>query len=169
MHTLIAGDLLLEPLTAAHADEMFIVLSDAEIYGYLDYGPPSSAAQLRERYSRLEARQSPDGSQAWLNWIVRTPGAAPLGYVQATVIQPRTAWIAYVFSSRHWGRGHAFNAVGATMEHLQSAHGVNRFLATVEVENHRSIVLLARLGFGPAAPDQANQHQLSASERLFVR
>jgi RimJ/RimL family protein N-acetyltransferase len=168
MRALSAGDLVLEPLTVGHADAMYEVLSDPALYRYLDYPPPPSAEQLRSVYARLEARRSPDGSQLWLNWVVRPKDGPPLGYVQATVTADHTAWVAYVFSRRHWGRGHATEATRAVLDHLASSYGVTRYLATVEAENERSIRLLERLGFRPATPQEAASQALSPTERLFV-
>jgi ribosomal-protein-alanine N-acetyltransferase len=169
MQTLAAGQLVLEPLTVAHAAAMFEVLADAEIYRYLDHPPPPSLEHLRNVYAKLETRGSPDGSQVWLNWVIRLPGQPPVGYVQATVIAPGSAWVAYVLSSRQWGRGYAHTATRAMVEHLATAYGVGRYLATVEVENQRSIRLLERLAFRPATSHEANGHSLTETERLFVR
>ncbi|MDE2298798.1 MAG: GNAT family N-acetyltransferase, partial [Burkholderiales bacterium] len=96
-------------------------------------------------------------------------GGQLLGCVQATVFVPGSAWIAYVFSSRHWGRGHAHEATAAMLAHLAQDCGVDRFLATVEVENERSIRLLDRLGFERAGAHEMVGHDLSATELLFLR
>ena len=169
MHSLDAPPLVLEPLTAADAAALFEVLSDPQIYRHLDEAPPASVDALRARYLRLEARRSPDGAQRWLNWTVRLPGQPPMGYVQATVVAPDRAWVAYVLGRPHWGRGHAHTAMRAVLDHLASHYGVARFLATVEAANLRSIRLLERLGFGVAAPVEAASHALTASERLYLR
>lgn len=169
MQTLAAGDLVLEPLTARHAEAMFAVLGDPALYRHLDYPPPHSLEELRDKYTRLESRQSPDGSQQWLNWVVRPPGGAPIGYVQATVEAQHIAWIAYVFSRAHGGRGLATRATRAVIEHLASAYDVTRFVATVEAENEPSIRLLERLDFHPATAAESAGHDLSPSERLYVR
>ena len=146
MKPLAAGDLALEPLEARHAEEMFAVLKEPGLYRHLDYPPPASADELRQRYAKLESRKSPDGAEHWLNWVVRAPDKAALGYVQSTVIG-NVAWIAYVFGSRHWGRGHATASMRAVMEHLASDCGVRLFRASVEADNARSVRLLERLGF----------------------
>jgi ribosomal-protein-alanine N-acetyltransferase len=169
MQTITAAELVLEPLTLADAETMFGVLSDPQIYRYLDYGPPPSVEHLRDVYTKLESRKSPDGSQLWLNWVVHQRGAEPMGYVQATVFPPGTAWVAYVLSSKYWGRGYARMATHAMIEHLADAYGTTQYLATVEAENRRSIGLLERLSFRLARPQEAQQHDLSATERLFVR
>ena len=170
MQTLVAGNLVLEPLTVAHADAMFDdVLGDPRLYAYLDYGPPPSRQHVRESYARLESRRSPDGEQQWLNWIIRGPTGDPLGYVQATVVSADTSWVAWLLASRHWGLGHAATASRAMIDHLQADHRIATFLATVEVANARSIALLDRLSFRPATADRAAHHALTPTERLFVR
>jgi ribosomal-protein-alanine N-acetyltransferase len=169
MRALVTAELVLEPLVVAHAEAMFEVLSEAELFRYLDHPAPPSLEHLRNVYAQVEGRKSPDGSQLWLNWVVRRPGEAPMGYVQATVTSHGAAWIGFVFSSRHWGRGYATQAARAVLDHVASEYGVARFLASVEVENQRSIRLLERLGFHDATEEELQGRELSASERLFVR
>ena len=166
MQTIVTPTLTLEPLLASHAEAMFEVLSDQAIYRYLDYPPPVSVEYLFGVYSRLEARRSPDGSDAWLNWVIRPREQLLAGYVQATVAPDRSAYVAYVLASKYWGRGYAQCAMQAMLEHLVSTYNVDRCMATVEVENQRSIRLLERLGF---CPMDIHGHALSTTERTFVR
>ena len=161
--------LLLEPLVAAHAEAMFTLLSDVALYRWIDEAPPADPASLRARYARLETRASADGRQHWLNWVVRRPGGPPLGYVQATVLEDGSAWVAYLLGSAHQGRGDATRATAAMLAHLESAYGANRLLANVEAENGPSIRLLQRLGFRAATAGEAAAHRPTASERIFVR
>ena len=169
MNTITTTHLTLEPLVVAHADVMFEVLSDSLLYHFLDHPPPPSIEHLRSVYARLETRAPPDGAQRWLNWVIHPHGQPPIGCVQATVVSQRTAWVAYVMSSKHWGRGYATEATQAMIEHLASAYEILRYLATVEAENQRSIRLLARIGFHGATPQELVGHRLSPTERLFVR
>ncbi len=169
MRALQTNGLVLEPLTVGHAPAMFEILSDPELYRHLDDAPPAGLEPLRQRYARLESRASPDGKQGWLNWVLREPGGPLLGYVQATVLGNGSAWVAYLLDRRHWGRGHAARATAAMIEHLEAAYGVTRELAVVEVDNVRSIRLLGQLGFAAAPVAELARHELSATERLFVR
>ncbi len=169
MQTLTAAGLVLEPLTVAHAPEMFEVLCDPLTYRYLDHPPSPSVDHLRAVYKQLETRKSPDGRQLWLNWVVRVPGQPPMGYVQATVVSPGRAWVAYLLASKHWGHGHAYTAMLAMLDDLGKSCGVTRYMATVEVGNQRSIRLLERLGFHGASAQEAVGHELTATERLFLR
>jgi RimJ/RimL family protein N-acetyltransferase len=169
MRTLETAGLVLEPLTASHAEAMFEILRDPELFRFLDDRPPSGVEALRERYARLESRASADGTQRWLNWVVREPGRPPLGYVQATVLGDGRAWIAYLLGSRHWGHGFATRATATMLEHLASDYGVDRQLAMVDAANVRSIRLLERLGFRPMSAEEAAGHEPAATDRLFVR
>lgn len=169
MEALHIGSLTLEPLTVGHAAEMFALLSAPEIYRHLDYAPPSSVQHLEELYATLESRRSPDGTQHWLNWVIREPVHGLVGYVQATVGQSGSAWIAYVLGARYGGRGYATLATGCMMEHLIEAYAVRRFLATAERDNAKSITVLERLGFSRAGLQESREHELSATELLFIR
>ena len=169
MQTIVAPELTLEPLLAGHAEAMFELLGDQAIYRYLDYSPPASIEYLRGVYARLEARSSPDGSEAWLNWVIRPRGQWLVGYVQATVASNRSAHVAYVLASQYWGRGYALRAMQAMLDHLASAYDVDRCVATVEVENQRSICLLERLGFHLVCANDLQGQHLSETERMFVR
>jgi ribosomal-protein-alanine N-acetyltransferase len=169
MKRLAVDGLVLAPLTRAHAAAMSAVLADPEIHRYLDDSSPPSAASLHQRYARLESRKSPDGAEQWLNWVVFLADQTAIGFVQATVTSSFEAWVAYAFSSRQWGRGLAFSATQAMLDHLRAEYGVHRLLARVEMENTRSIRLLERLRFGPAAATEMASHRLTSSERLYVR
>lgn len=128
MRAIETGSLTLEPQLAAHADEMFVVLSDPAIYEY-ENEPPRSRDWLRERFTRLESRRSADGRQQWLNWVIRLPTSELIGYVQATVHGDGSAGIAYELSSAYWGRGHARRAVEAMIAELAERYGVHRLNA----------------------------------------
>lgn len=62
---------------------MAVVLSDPALYRYTGGSPPSSA-ELEQQYRRKALGPWPP-DERWLNWVVRTPDQAPVGYLQATV------------------------------------------------------------------------------------
>ncbi len=137
----------LEPIAARHAEEMFEILQDPRIYDFIPDPMPGSGAALHERYTRLARGTSADGTQRWLNWIVRDARSGQcMGYVQATVLEDASAFFAYVFAPRWWGAGYAAEAARAAMDFLRGA-GVAQLLASVDARNDRSIRLLVRLGF----------------------
>jgi RimJ/RimL family protein N-acetyltransferase len=153
MNTISAGSARLEPLLAAHAVEMFDVLSDPAIYEF-EHQPPASVDALHRRFSLLESRVSPDGTEQWLNWVVRLPGGELAGYLQATVLDQGRAYVAYELASRFWRRGIATAALGAVLVELASHYSVHEAFAVLKAANYRSRGLLTKLGFGPLPPQR---------------
>lgn len=158
----------LEPQTAEHAAEMFAVLSDPAIYAH-ENSPPPSADWLRTRFERLATRRSADGTELWLNWVVRLRSSQLIGYVQATVFPNAKAAIAYEFSSAYWGQGLAREAVEALIRELAGYYHVTHLAAVAKSANQRSLRLLDRLGFAPASPELHAQYRLEPDETLFGR
>lgn len=158
----------LEPLAPAHAEAMFAVLSDPGLYRYLDYGPPATVEELRATYGRLAAGAPVDSGHVWVNEVILVEGT-PAGYVQSTVVPAKgEAWIAYVIGAAHQGRGLAVRAATDLIQRLTRRHGITRWLAMTEQDNHASIAVLARLGFGAADAAEHARRDAGPTERLFV-
>lgn len=147
---------------------MFRVLADPAIYEF-ENEPPPSEAWLTERYRRLESRGSADGSEHWLNWVVRLPAGELAGYVQATVLPDGVSLIAYELNSRHWRQGIGRSAVQAMLDELLAQYGVHSFVAVLKARNFRSEALLRRLGFVPADAAEAARYCDEADERVMLR
>jgi RimJ/RimL family protein N-acetyltransferase len=131
-----------------HAPLLFEVLSDESIYRYIPQEPPESEAYLAARFGRLEARQSPDGLERWLNWAIRLKATnSCAGLVQATVRQDGQALLAYELNQAFRGQGFAREACAAVLEELNGYYGVTTWMAYVDTRNMPSIRLLERLGF----------------------
>lgn len=168
MNTLIAGTLTLEPQTAAHAAEMFVVLADPAIYEY-ENEPPQSLEGLRERFAELESRRSPNGREQWLNWVIRLPDGRLAGYVQATVHADGHASIAYELNSAFWGQGLARRSVEAMIDELAAYYGVHCVTAVLKQVNRRSLRLLQRLGFAPGRGERLARADIEKDEFFMVR
>ena len=111
--------LSLDPLLASHAQDMFPILSDSQLYGFTGDEPPESQMALEERYRYLETRKSPGESQLWLNWLVTLENnKTSIGYVQATVSESHTD-IAWVIGLQWQGNGYASEAATALVKWLQ--------------------------------------------------
>lgn len=154
MMRVLAGDgLTLEPQTAGHAAELYPLLNDPALYGFTDDKGPASLEALTERLRRLEGRTSPDGTEHWLNWVVRNAERTIVGYVQATVRPGGEAEIAYLFGRAHWGRGFATCACTLMLDALADDYDVIRATATLDPQNAASLALLQRLGFSFVSSD----------------
>ena len=160
----LSGDgVTLEPQVAAHAVELYPLLSDPELYVYMDDKPPVSEDLLRERFTKLETRLSGDGTEHWLNWVVRNADGVAAGYVQSSVYPNRSAEIAYVVGRQFWRRGYGRVACEAMIGELVASYGVERFTATLDPQNAASLALLKSLGFSFLSDDP------SANEVTYSR
>lgn len=138
--------LLLSPLQRDDADAMSFVLQDQELYVSIG-GEPPSIDELRRKYERQAIGASPDGSQLWLNWIIRV-GGDPGGYVQATVVPQAgkmVAEIAWVIGVRWQGRGLATQSARLMRDWLKD-NGVGRFTASIHPHHAPSGAVATRLG-----------------------
>lgn len=168
MRLLTAPGLRLEPLLTAHAHEMYPVLADPALYEF-ENAPPPSEAWLLERYQRLERRGPADGTEQWLNWVIRLPTQALAGYVQATVLPGGRAFIGYELNSCHWRQGIATRAVAAMLAELVGAYGVGQHIAVLKAANFRSLGLLLKLGFVAADEALTLCYRDSAGEIVLIK
>jgi len=148
LSTLHTVRLRLEPLEERHAAALFDGLRDGALSEWTGEHAPATLESLAARYRALEARTSPDGREAWLNWALwSVPDAAYVGLVQATVHSDHTANVGYVLFRDAWSRGYALEASAALIDSLSLEWGVRVIWATVDVDHRRSIALLEDLGF----------------------
>lgn len=141
--------LILLPLKANHAEKMFPGLSDVSSYDFTPDSPYQDVAALDERYRRLESRRSPDGQEAWLNWVISSAATREfLGYVQFTVkpVEQR-ALVAYFVFAAHRRLGIASEAIRASMAEVVASFRVARVDAEIDTRNAASIALIEKLGF----------------------
>jgi RimJ/RimL family protein N-acetyltransferase len=106
----------LRPLVADDADDLAELLDEPDVREWL---VSADVEALRRRFARWESRQSPDGSAAWLNWVVRCEGRA-VGWVQATVVGS-AAEVAYALVASQRRRGYGPEAVRGVVEWLDVA------------------------------------------------
>lgn len=167
IRTISADGLTLEPQIAAHAEEMYGILSDPGLYEF-EGEPPSSPAWLHDRFTRLESRRSEDGTEQWLNWVIRLATGELAGYVQATVLADGQSHVAYVLGSRFWGRGIAQISVRAMLQELTTHHGSRELIAMLKSDNWRSRKLLDRLGFVPFPACWCDAMPVKADEIVMI-
>jgi RimJ/RimL family protein N-acetyltransferase len=149
VHGLLSTDrLVLEPLRDEHADELAPLLDDPALHEFIG-GAPLPVAALRERYARLGRGGTPDGSQRWLNWVLRLRETGrPVGTVQATVTEQDgvlTAEVAWVVAVSFQGRGLATEAARAMVAELRAA-GADVVIAHVHPDHTASGAVARAVG-----------------------
>jgi len=114
--------LFLEPLRVEHAQEMVAVLDDQTLHTFTG-GEPDTADELRRRYQRQVVGRSSDGTETWLNWVLRRcDNGAAVGLVQATVTGPADqlqAEVAWVVGTAQQHQGFAREAARVVVDWLR--------------------------------------------------
>jgi RimJ/RimL family protein N-acetyltransferase len=165
--------LTLEPVRPSHAAKMFAGLSDPRGYHFMPEGPPESLELLTARYRRLESGKSPDGSELWLNWMIRLSREDTdfMGYVQATVLCDEAAVIiAYHIFPDLWGAGYGREAVAAMLAHCHREFGLREARAYIDTRNLRSLRLVEALKFSRAGliKDADYFHEATSDEYFYT-
>lgn len=139
--------LIIVPLRPEDAEEMFVGLSDEQGYHFIPDEPPATIETLRERYVMLSSGGLPDGSEIWLNWIIRYGNEnVASGYTQST-ITGNDALIGYHVFPAFWRKGIGATSVILTLGEVFARKGVTVARAFVDTRNIASISLLEKLGF----------------------
>ncbi|WP_027861704.1 GNAT family N-acetyltransferase [Marmoricola sp. URHB0036] len=145
------GRLVLEPLDVAHAVEMVEVLASPTLYEWTG-GEPPALADLEARYRVQSLGQSRDGTEGWLNWILRiAESGETAGYVQATLTPADEATgateadVAWVVGVEHQGHGLACEAAQVMVSWLED-QGVLTVHALIHPGNAASAAVARRLG-----------------------
>lgn len=135
--------LIIEPLVEEHAAKLFAALQDEALYRFVPQDPPDSVAPVAAQYKKWERRQSPDGTEQWLNWALfsRHHGAY-VGTAQATVRADKSAMLAYTIFSAFQGQGFATEACRTIIARV----GIKRAEAFIDTRNTASQRVVERLG-----------------------
>ena len=133
------------PINRSYAPAMYAVLNDLELYEFTGGQPPANVEELSVRYEGWESRRAPDGSELWLNWVLREREDVDLiGWLQAGVAVDH-ATMAWVIGSRWQGRGFASEAAVRLVEWLVDL-GVSDIRASIHPGHVASIRVAERAG-----------------------
>ena len=141
----------LEPLRVEFAAELAPVLADPLLHTFIG-GDPLTEVELQALYQRQVVGRNADGSERWLNWLVRNIRAgAAVGTLQATVsMQPDglTAEVAWVIGTRYQGQGFATEAARLLADWLRGQN-VDIVIAHIHPEHHSSMAVARAIGLTP--------------------
>jgi len=145
--TLRTERLRLRPVDASDADDLFALMSDAEVLRYWDSAPwadPARATAFVERSHRMA--EDDDGVRVV---VERAHDGAFVGWVTFTSWDPdfRTAELGYVLARAAWGQGHATEAARALLAWAYDALPLNRVQSEADTRNPASARVLEKLGF----------------------
>lgn len=147
--TLETERLRLRPLNVSDLDPLHAMMGEPEVMEYWDI-PAIDDLGLTAVILEAQLRDMEAGRA--LFWSVALkPGCEFVGCCDLSDIDRwhRRADVGFMFSSRYWGAGYAFEAMQAVIRHGVEALGLERLTARVHRGNDRSVGLLTRLGFAP--------------------
>jgi RimJ/RimL family protein N-acetyltransferase len=140
----------LEPLRVGHAAEMAMVLDDPGLHRFTG-GTPATRADLVKTYTRQVAGPV-DGSQRWLNWVVRRMSDDhAVGTVQATIDRTDAgvvAEVAWVVGTPYQGHGYAAEAAQVMVSWIR-AQGDVTVIAHVHPDHQASASVARAVGLVP--------------------
>ena len=145
--------IILRDFHAADADAFFAIFSDDRVTEFYDCNTFSNVEQAQELVTANIGRNAAqDGTGLrWVICLTDSPESA-IGSCGIHSINKNfhSLEIGYDLHPKYWGNGYAFEAVSKMLSFCFSSHSpihVNRVTATTDLESHKSIALLKRLGF----------------------
>jgi len=166
--------LLFEPLTAAHAEELWPILATPAVLAWIDpEGSLPTLEDLRAEYaSRANGPVASTMPHArWFNVAIRlkiSPFPA-IGRLEATGYE---GWgeVAYLLGEAWWGKGLAFEAMLWWQGYLATVAPGTEWWATVHPMNLKSIRLLERLGYRQVdSSDRPKLQSYDSGDYCFVQ
>lgn len=139
--------LFMQLIKKEHAAIALAVLKTESLYTYLPKQAPT-LEKLEKQYAFWENRNSPDGTEYWLNWVVLDRVTRQfMGTVQIGIHrEKKEGTIAYTIGTAFQGKGYGTEAVQAMIDHCKNHYQVRRFKAWIDTRNASSIRLVQKLG-----------------------
>jgi ribosomal-protein-alanine N-acetyltransferase len=141
---LVTRRLILKPLLAEDADDVFCMRADAEVMAFWD-GPPDDNPGVTAAVIEQFLEDVGSGDACYLTVRLRNgvfAGLCDLSELRAGV----SADIGFMFARRLWGTGLAFEAVTSVLAHALTLR-LKSVRARIHRNNMRSARLLERAGF----------------------
>ncbi len=157
--------LLLEPLTAWHADVLHPAASDPALYVYLADEAPRGPKALSRRYGEAAAHETEP--LLWLKWAVRLSSRGYVGVAELRMEEPGIANIAWMIFTEHQRKGYAREFVAALVAHAHEVIGIECLRATIDARNVASLRTAASCGFARVATREAKRKGRIVTEEVW--
>lgn len=140
--------LVMEVRKEHHADELYDLFCEKELYNYINRDVPPSKEWLGVGMKSAESLQSEDGKEFWLGWVAKEKNSnKPVGLFEMT-INDCEAFVAYTVFKDYWGKGYAVEASDSMMGYVKSNYEIKRFIIEMDTRNLQSVKVAEKLGFG---------------------
>ncbi|MFN8369578.1 MAG: GNAT family N-acetyltransferase [Bacteriovoracaceae bacterium] len=137
----------LEPRKESHATEIYTLLSEKDLYHYINKDAPTSVEWLANGFKKLESLTSSDQKELWLAWIGKSKESNhPVGIFEITLVGSE-AFIGYTVFKDFWSKGFATEAVAAMIDYISEVYRIDRFVIEMDTRNLASVRIAEKLGF----------------------
>ena len=167
-------NLYFELLTAAHADDLYPILTTPSVFAFIDLTENIPVfEELKAEYAARERGPANliTSAEQWFNVAIylKTHYSTAIGRLEATSYG-KWGEVAYLLGEAWWGKGLAFEAMTWWHKYLEAEVPGTEWWATVHPANQRSIRLLQRLRYEEANPSmQPKLQSYDLGDRCFVR
>lgn len=112
--------LLLEVRKEHHADELYDLFCEKDLYDYTMREIPPSKEWLNNGFKIAETLTSEDKKQIWLGWVgKKLETLSPIGLFEMT-IENGEAFVAYTVFKKFWRQGYAIEGTQAMLNYSAS-------------------------------------------------
>jgi ribosomal-protein-alanine N-acetyltransferase len=139
--------LTLRPLEPGDVADLHAMMSDPQVMAFWDsieIAEPAATAEI------LTLQLQEVAAGAAICWTARRDaGEDFVGTCELSDVdmRHRRAEIGFMLARDAWGQGYGFEAAHAVVGHAAMTLGLRRLSARIHLGDHRSVELLARLGF----------------------
>ena len=139
--------LVMEVRKGHHADELYDLFCEKDLYHYMGRDIPPSKEWLRTGMTNTEPLISSDGKEIWLGWVAKDKETLrAVGLFEMTIIKDE-ALIAYTVFKPYWGNGYAVEGSEAMIDFVKSNYEIKRFVIEMDTRNRASTKVAEKLGF----------------------
>ena len=145
--TLLTDRLRLRPFDDTDSDDLYALMSDADVLRYWDSSPWTDPARAQKFIERCRAMA--DDESGVRPAVELVEDGSFIGWVTFTDWDPdfRSAELGYVLTRSAWGHGYATEAARAVLTWAYDALPLNRVQSQADTRNPASARVLEKLGF----------------------
>lgn len=157
---------MLTPLGPEFLDTVNEYALDAENTRYMLHLPNESAEETLAFLRNTEAewdREQPDTFEFALLYEGRHIGAVSI------CLEDGAGELGWIVNKRYWGRGFAFEAAKALVEHFAARCGVTHFVAHCDGDNTASFRIMEKLGMERTGAYGGRRNRSAAQTSLEYR
>ena len=139
--------LVMEVRKGHHADELYDLFCEKDLYTYIGRDAPPSKEWLRDGMKTSESLISSDGKEIWLGWVAKEKlSNRPVGLFEITIID-NEAYVAYTVFKPYWKMGYAVEGTNRMIDFITSNYEITRFIIEMDTRNRASVRVAEKLDF----------------------